>query len=195
MSLPERKPLRLQRYDYSGAGYYFVTVCVQNKRNLLRRGTHCAPGPGFPSLSEMGETVEQTVLEIPSHYPNVKVDKYIVMPNHIHLILVLEAGNGGRTMFAPTPTLSQIVRMMKETVTKRLRQKIWQKGFYDHIIRNEADYLRIWQYIDTNPAKWEEDEYYTPDATQRLHIETQGPWAKRGEEAILGPSRSGEDPV
>ena len=65
-------------------------------------------------------------------------------------------------MCAPTPTVSQIIRMMKETVTKQVGQKIWQKGFYDHIIRNESDYLRVWQYIDENPAKWPEDEYYTP---------------------------------
>lgn len=182
MNLPQRSPLRLKGYDYSGTGYYFVTVCVQNRKNLLRRGTQCvpvpetpalykgyeamcrgaqcAPAPGFPPLSEIGEIVERTILEIPAHYPSVEVDKYVVMPNHIHIILVLKADDGGRTVCAPTPTLSQIVRMMKETVTKRLKQRIWQKGFYDHIIRNESDYLRIWQYIDANPAKWEEDEYY-----------------------------------
>lgn len=160
MALPERKLLRLQGWDYSGAGYYFVTICVQDRKNLLRRGAHCAPGSGFPPLSEIGETVERTLLEIPDHYPNVKVDKYVVMPNHIHFILVLEPRDGGRTMCAPTPTLSQVVRMMKETVTKRLGQKIWQNGFYDHVIRDEADHLRIWNYIDTNPTKWPEDEYY-----------------------------------
>lgn len=162
MSLAERKPLRLKAWEYSAAGYYFITICTQDMQQILRRGAHCAPELEFPPLSEIGETVERTLLEIPDHYPNVKVDKYVVMPNHIHMILVLEAGNDGRTMCAPTPTISRIVRMMKETVTKRVEQKVWQRSYYDHIIRDESDYLRIWQYIDTNPAKWEEDEYFAP---------------------------------
>ncbi len=158
--LPIRKLLRLKDWDYGSGGCYFITICTQEREPHFRRGAQCAPEAGLLPLSEMGKTVERTLLEIPAHYPNVKVDKYVVMPNHIHLILMLGAGDGGRTLCAPTPTLSQVVRMMKETVTKRLGQKIWQKGFYDHIIRNESDYLRIWQYIDTNPAKWTEDEYY-----------------------------------
>ena len=158
--LPIRKLLRLKDWDYGSGGCYFITICTQEREPHFRRGAQCAPEAGLLPLSEMGKTVERTLLEIPAHYPNVKVDKYVVMPNHIHLILMLGAGDGGCTLCAPTPTLSQVVRMMKETVTKRLGQKIWQKGFYDHIIRNESDYLRIWQYIDTNPAKWTEDEYY-----------------------------------
>ncbi len=160
MSLPKRKPLRLSGWDYSDTGCYFITICTTDMRQILRRGAHCAPEPNFPPLSEIGETVEWAIMEIPSHYQTVKVDKYVVMPNHIHLILVLETGDGGRTMCAPT--VSRIIRGMKEAVTKRIGQKIWQRGYYDHIIRNESDYLRIWDYIDTNPAKWEEDEYYVP---------------------------------
>ncbi len=159
---PVRKPQRLKDWDYSGRGYYFITICTQEREPHFRRGAHCAPGSEIPPLSEIGKIVEQKILEIPFHYAGVKVDKYVVVPNHVHLILVLEAGKNGRTMCAPTPTVSQIIRMMKETVTKRVGQKIWQKGFYDHIIRNEADYLRIWNYIDMNPAKWPEDEYFAP---------------------------------
>ena len=140
-----------------------MTVCTKERRAFFRRDAHCAPASEFPPLSEIGKTVEQVILEIPFHYSGVKVDKYVVMPNHIHLILVLEGEKGGCTMCAPTTTISQIIRMMKETVTKRVGQKVWQKGFYDHIIRNESGHLRIWKYIDGNPAKWAEDEYYVPD--------------------------------
>lgn len=159
---PERKPLRLKDWDYGSAGYYFITICTQERKTHFRRGAHCAPEPGLPPLSETGKIVEQKILEIPLHYAGVKVDKYVVMPNHVHLILALEAGENGRTMCAPTPTVSRIIRMLKEAVTKQVGQKIWQKGFYDHILRDEPDYLRVWQYIDENPAKWAEDEYYTP---------------------------------
>ena len=97
------------------------------------------------------------MLQISAHYPGVTVDKYVVMPNHVHMILVLPA-DGGRALRAPT--VSRIVRAWKETVTKMLGEAIWQKSFYDHIIRDENDYLRIWTYIHTNPAKWAEDTYY-----------------------------------
>ena len=78
---------------------------------------------------------------------------------------------------------------MKRITSKWAGRSIWQKGYYDRIIRNETDYLRIWSYIDTNPAKWGEDEYYTPDATQRLHKETPEPWEKWDRPPILVPFR------
>lgn len=88
------------------------------------------------------------------------VEKYVVMPNHIHLMLRIEGT--GRTLCAPTPVgaVPRIIKAMKETVTKCARSPVWQKGYHDHIVRGEADYLRIWNYIDTNPAKWREDCYY-----------------------------------
>ena len=101
---------------------------------------------------------EWALLQISTHYPGVAVDKYVVMPNHIHLILTLPC-NDGRALRAPT--VSRIIRAWKETVTKTLGAPIWQKTFYDHVIRDENDYLRIWDYIDTNPLRWAEDEYYT----------------------------------
>ena len=83
------------------------------------------------------------------------------MPNHVHLIVAIEpAADGG--VRAPRPTtLSDIVRSIKAMVTRELGYSIWQTSFYDHVIRNETDYLRIWQYIDNNPAHWAEDEYYS----------------------------------
>ena len=151
-----RRPLRLKGYDYSLGGYYFVTVCTKDRVSHLRRGAHCAPEV-LPPLTAAGRIAEQAVLQISAHYPGVIVDKYVVMPNHVHILLVLPPDNG-RALRAPT--LSRIVRAWKETVTKTLGKAIWQKSFYDHIIRNEADYLRIWNYIDTNPVQWREDEYY-----------------------------------
>ena len=171
--MDERKSPRLEGYDYSRSGYYFVTVCTRDRRPYLRetgydiqkgdgkaccrRGAQCAPAP-LPSLTRAGEIAERALLQIPAHYPGVAVDKYVVMPNHIHLILTLPC-DGGRALRAPT--VSRIIRAWKETVTKTLGTPIWQKSFYDHIICDENDYLRIWNYIDTNPLQWAEDEYYT----------------------------------
>ncbi|WP_295632444.1 transposase [uncultured Intestinimonas sp.] len=81
------------------------------------------------------------------------------MPNHVHMILVLTS-QGGRTLCAPT--VSRVIKQFKGVVTKRAGLPLWQKSFHDHIIRNEADYLRIWQYIDTNPLKWREDCFCAP---------------------------------
>lgn len=160
----ERKSLRLEGYDYSKAGYYFITICTLEKRHLFWNGTASVGAdiirPHLPELTDLGQMVDRLILDIPNHYPNVTVDKHIVMPNHIHLILRLE--ENGRMISAPTKSTSTIIGQMKRISSKLAGRPLWQKGYYDHIIRNEPDYLRIWQYIDTNPAKWTEDEYYTP---------------------------------
>ena len=153
-------PNRLSHFDYSQPGYYFITICTKNHHSILRRGAQCAPAP-LPPLTSAGLAAERFLLEIPVHYPMISVDHYVVMPNHVHLILVITAGHigtDGRTVCAPT--VSRVVRGWKEAVTKQIGVSIWQKSFHDHIIRTETDYLRIWNYIDTNPAKWRENCYY-----------------------------------
>ena len=161
MDLPRRKANRLPDYDYSQPGCYFITICTAGRRPILRRGAQCAPESGLPPLTEQGNAVEQAIQGISEHYSTAFVDKYVIMPNHIHLILRLEGD--GRTMCAPTSVLSvsRVVKMLKETVTKAIGHPIWQKGYHDHVVRNDGDYLRIWSYIDTNPAKWREDCYFT----------------------------------
>ncbi len=168
---PQRKNIRLRDYDYSWDGMYFVTVCVKQKQNLLwdetmyapRRDAHCASATGGATLSEIGTIVETAIRNIAVVYGNVCVDKHIVMPNHIHMILVLshEATpvEGGRAM--RVPTVSGIVNQMKGYVTKRVGFSIWQARFHDRIIRSEDEYRKIWEYIDTNPQKWAEDDYYS----------------------------------
>jgi len=86
------------------------------------------------------------------------VDKYVIMPNHIHLILKIERNINGRIISAPT--ISTVVGQMKRKISKLVGFDIWQKSFYDHIIRNQHDYQQIWKYIDDNPLKWELDKYY-----------------------------------
>ena len=141
-------------------------------------------------LSKRGTVVEEAINSIPTHYKNVIVDKYVIMPNHIHLILTIqnnisngrlviaptttESTNGRlviaptttestnrRLVIAPTTTVSTIIKELKRYVSKQIGFSIWQKSFHDHIIRNEEDYIRIAEYIESNPANWQEDRYHT----------------------------------
>ena len=157
---PIRKPTRLKAWDYSKPGYYFVTICTEHKEKCL-----CSiVGEGLcalPSvrLTPIGHEVERSIRHIGSLYPTVSVDKYVVMPNHVHMILVLsDNGAGGRG----SPPLHTVVGRLKSFTTKQYGGKLWQRSFHDHIIRGEKDYHRIWNYIDTNPAKWGEDCFYVP---------------------------------
>ncbi len=150
MEYPTRKGIRLQNFDYSSVSYYFLTVCSYEKRCI------------FGSLSrdsEIGAIVREELKEIPNRYDGVMLDHYVIMPNHIHMILVLE----GETFFHPD--VSHIVSCFKAGVTRKIRKKypnlkVWQRTFYDHIIRGKEDYENIWNYIENNPLKWEEDRFH-----------------------------------
>ena len=99
--------------------------------------------------------------KIHSIYDNVLIDNYIIMPNHIHLIIRID--NNGRTQYGRTqfsPTINRIIKQFKGSITKQIGKPIWQKSFYDHIIRDEIDYQNVWKYIDENPMKWKEDRLY-----------------------------------
>lgn len=174
MSLPKRKCIRLRDYDYSSNGAYFITVCVNKRRELLWKSVgadiirqkndfYDNENTGI-ILSAYGKIIEKAIGDIPEFYPNIEVDKFCIMPNHIHMILLIynEAvgdkitfPEGGRIISAPT--ISTVIGQMKRSVSKQVGFSIWQKSFYDHIIRNEKEYREIWQYIDENPIKWDED--------------------------------------
>ena len=156
--LPVRKNIRANGYDYSSTGHYFITLCVKDRHEIL--GTvvgMTAPGHPLVELTPIGQCVAETIQM--ANRNNVRIDKYVIMPNHIHMIVVLDhrADDRGRS------SLQQVVRSIKSFVTKRYGSPLWQSRFHDHIIRNEAEYQRIWQYIDENPLRWTEDEYFIED--------------------------------
>ena len=156
---PTRKNIRLQEYDYNTNGVYFITVCTKDRKRLLSKvdvGTTIGRPPQV-LLTTYGRIVEEAIHKIPKIYPSVNVDNYVIMPNHIHLLLFLYC-NDGRAMLVPT--VSRIIQQLKGSVTKRIGHSIWQARFYDHVIRSERDYRDTWLYIDNNPARWTEDEYY-----------------------------------
>ncbi len=143
----KRKKIRISEYDYSQSNLYFVTVCSKDKQCIF--GTIKDDKMYKTSL---GVLIEESLINIKQHYNNVLVDKYVIMPNHIHCIISILENK--------TANLSNIINQFKGYVSKQFGKSVWQKSFYDHVIRNDSDYLRVWEYIEENVLKWTLDEYY-----------------------------------
>ena len=179
--LPKRKKNRLEKHDYSSPGAYFITICTKDKKNVFwdpcRGGYHPpadSPTNSHPEisppdvilppdsirLSPYGKIVEEAIKAIPAHYAHVKLLQYVIMPNHVHLMLLIPYDNG-RMISSPTSILT-VVGQMKRSVSKKIGEAIWQKSFHDHIVRNGNDYENITKYIYENPIKWQYDCLYTP---------------------------------
>lgn len=159
MELPKRKQNRLTEYDYSMPNAYFITICTQNRKNLFCENVGAITDRlcNVP-LTNLGKIVQQSIEDIPRYYPSVSVVHFVIMPNHIHLLLQIQTDADGRSLIAPT--ISTVVRMMKGAASKQAGFSVWLKGFYDHVVRSQRDYLDIWNYIEGNPGKWEEDVLY-----------------------------------
>ncbi|MBQ1211651.1 MAG: transposase [Clostridia bacterium] len=164
-ALPKRKPIRVENYDYSTQGAYFITVCTANREKIFwsdRRGELCSPAdntntgdqrsPLRVELSNLGNIVDAEIQKLNTLYDAVRVDKYCIMPDHIHFILSVDTDENGRTQFAPT--ISRVMKQFKGSITKQVGRPIWQKSFYDHGIQNQQDYDEIWAYIENNPLKY-----------------------------------------
>ena len=143
MCLPDRKHNRLENYDYNQNGAYFITISVKKRKEILcdivGDDAHIVP-------KKCGTIVEKYIRNVP------EIEKYIIMPDHIHMIVRIENGS----MWASTPTnkISNIVRSIKTLTTKEIGKPIFQRSYYDHIIRNQEDYNEVWEYIENNPQKW-----------------------------------------
>ena len=166
--LPVRKKIRLEGYDYSQAGHYHVTVCVQDGHEMLGKvvgdAVLCVP---FVELTDIGEIAQAYLEKMNDVIKHAFLEKYVIMPNHIHLLIILKHGtqepleSGTQRTASPTKaTIPRIVHGMKSVVTKQIGYSIWQRSYHEHILRNEKEYQHTWQYIDNNPAKWAEDDYY-----------------------------------
>ena len=127
---------------------------LKNKENLLWKnvGANCVRPLEQLPLSKIGIVIENEIYKLNTVYENIKVDKYQIMPNHIHLIIFIYEDSNGRTQFAPT--ISRIIKQFKGSITKQIGFSIWQKSFYDRIIRNEKEYQSVWNYIHNNPLKY-----------------------------------------
>ena len=145
MRHPERKATRIPQYVYSTPNYYFLTICTHEKQCLF--GT-------VENLNGYGQIAAELLTKIPEHFPNATIDKYVVMPNHIHAIIILH-----EVPSEQEKSLSVILGQFKAAVSHKIHQtmpnrKIWQKSYFDRIIRNEQGYQEAWRHIDENPARW-----------------------------------------
>ena len=163
VDLPKRKRNRLQNFDYSSNGAYFVTICTEGRRKTLCE----IVGDGFPVLKEAGGIAELLIQRIPEKYPSACVDKFVVMPNHIHMLLQITGDNGTGN---PSPTLGNIIGWYKYQVTKQINERrgtqgdrFFQRSFHDHVIRNDRDYQMIWSYIEGNPQTWTKDCFFAEE--------------------------------
>ncbi|MEO7047232.1 MAG: hypothetical protein ABI091_18155 [Ferruginibacter sp.] len=173
-----RKSIRLKGYEYSQAGLYFITICCQDR--IWRFGEILTDENSQPKmiLNDAGIIANDCWLEIPQHFPNAKLHEHIVMPNHVHGIIELSGDVLRAQNIEPLPNTPQhkfqkiipgsigsIIRGYKIGITLGVKnifpdEKIWQRNFYEHIIRNEKAYQTISNYIVNNPAKWYEDKFY-----------------------------------
>ncbi|MBE6927823.1 MAG: hypothetical protein E7467_04970 [Ruminococcaceae bacterium] len=147
MDYVKRKSPRLQGYDYRTPNYYFITICTHKKINIF--GTE-------DQRNDLGNIAEKGFLQIAEHFSDIEVDKFVIMPNHVHAIIILKNEKDN---------LSTVIGSYKSYVTKKIHNlrpelTVWQKSFHDHVIRNQKSYEKIWCYIDTNPMKWKEDCYF-----------------------------------
>ena len=162
MDLPKRKHVRLKEYDYSLPGYYYVTIHLEDDSvRLSTVGRGLAPADATVTLTPAGRLAEELLLELEDRHAFVKIDKYVIMPNHMHVIFCFQEGTAGAS---PRPTLMDVVCAYKSLFTRLCNKadnkpgrKLFQTSFYEHVIRNEAAYRECWNYIDGNPGKWMEN--------------------------------------
>ena len=144
---PTRKSPRIPGYDYATPNYYFITICTYEKKCIFwSKG----------KLSRFGQIAYDAAQQIPAHFPKNRVDSFVIMPNHIHMILVVEPGGTDATV---------VMGQYKSQISKEIhksdpQRKVWQTSFHDHGIRSHRQYQRIRSYIETNPMRWEKDCFY-----------------------------------
>ena len=168
-SMPgNRKSKRLKDYDYTKPGAYFVTICIKSRDCLLG-----SVSDSLMTLNDFGKAVEWTWTDLPRHNVNIELDEFIIMPNHVHgIIRIVGAGSKPALMNGTNPDdkghgLSEIARQFKTFSAKRVNQirhsrgvPLWQRDFFEQIIRNDVELRRIREYIVNNPVSWESDDYY-----------------------------------
>lgn len=175
--LPKRKAVRLKDYDYRQNGCYFITICTHEKKHMFGNIV------GIKMIkNQFGEIICNELKTIEEHHKNAEILNSVIMPNHIHIIIKLEtiANNPGAIEYNEfgkplQGSISTIIGSFKSSVSKTIHlveatfenkgmvhipTTVWQPRFYEHIIRDEDDYWRIWKYIDENPQKWNDDCYF-----------------------------------
>ena len=152
-----RKSNRLYGFNYNCDNSFFITICVKDRKEILS----CVVGAGvldcpYLQLLPYGKIADKYINQLNDFYDNIFVDKYVIMPDHIHILLTIKNGQSG----TPAPTnenknsyISKFVSTFKRYCNKEYGNNIWQRSYYDHIIRNREDYNKTFEYIENNPLK------------------------------------------
>jgi len=179
-----RRSIRLKGYDYSQPGWYFVTICIQNREMILGNIEN-----GMMILINIGKIINHHWQRQPHIFKNIELDRYQIMPNHLHGIIHIagvkhsekhiseklnDSGGNASPLQPPHGTvpgsLGAIMQNFQSVTARKINKirktpaaRLWQRNYYDHIIRDENDYLTHWRYIEENPMKWHEDCYWIDD--------------------------------
>jgi REP element-mobilizing transposase RayT len=179
-AIHHRRSIRLKGYDYSQAGAYFITICTHNRQQFFGIIVRAGLAPAQMVLNEYGRIAHEQWLQIPTRFANIELDAFVVMPNHIHGIIVIHTPaphvnsgqpNSGQPQGLPLrKTIGDIVGVYKSIVANECLKifksnnetmgKIWQRNYWEHIIRDEKSFQKIAIYIENNPAKWQEDKFF-----------------------------------
>ena len=177
-----RHSVRLPGHDYAGGGVYFLTICAHAKKSLFGRVVD-----GQMRINRLGRVVQRQWSRTIMLRPRVQQNAFVVMPNHVHAVVSIQQDHAGTARRAPTPqfgrpmsrALSTIVRSFKSAATKQIRQMlkspgivVWQRNYYEHIVRSDDELSRIRWYVQTNPERWHLD-LENPDRTGQ---EETWPW-------------------
>lgn len=159
MEQKERKPNRLADYDYSQPGSYFVTLCTNHRLPLFEMEPLVGNGPRAVPRPPQNLVLRKGIRETQAHFTSIRIDKYAIMPDHLHMIVTILERHEGRSLqdimhYFKTMTTTDYIRGVKAGMLTPFNKKLWQKSYYDHVIRNQQDYDETWQYIENNPAKW-----------------------------------------
>jgi REP-associated tyrosine transposase len=156
-----RRSVRLRDYDYASAGVYFVTVCTRERLCVLG-----SIKDGVVVLTDQGRIVQETMLSLGNRFAGLELDAFVIMPNHVHLVVGLVGAQfiapDGRSDGSRRPALGEVIRTFKAASTRLIRNAGneafgWQRSFYEHVVRNDADLRRIREYVEANPLRWDED--------------------------------------
>ena len=167
-TVSKRKPNRLKGFDYNSAGSYFITICSKNRENIFGDverifitnpdgdpSEQACPLKAIVALTKCGKTVQKYIESGKNAYQNMTVENYIIMPNHIHLIIFVKQDEKGTTR--SNEAIARFVSTLKHLTNKEIGFSVFQRSYHDRIIRNEKEYDYIWDYIDSNPACWGKD--------------------------------------
>ena len=158
---PVRKRNRLEKYDYSSAEMYFITICTKDKEKIFGNIVdRIEPEPPIMYLSDMGKIIDQQIRSI-NQVPFVHVETYVVMPNHVHMILLVDDHNQQQGSRA-NELIPSTIGGFKRICAKRIGRDVFQRSYHDNVIRTKRRFDLIWNYIEDNPRRWKEDRFYEP---------------------------------